>query len=490
MSDAPQEEFAPRKAFAIVILAPLCAFLLASEHQAVLAVFFTTLALWFTEALPLPVTALLVPLSIALFGLQPAGQVFGPFGNDILFLFLGCFLMSISMAKHGFDRRLAYWLLGHCLPGDSLIAVNIVIAGASFLLSMWISNTAATAIMCAVTIGILDSLRERIADEQVMRAASVRLLLSCAFAASIGGLATPIGSPPNLIAIKYLADSGIEISFLRWMLFGLPLSILMLGVLFTIFEWRYPMRGVRVEGARSHFAASLRTLGQMSQGEKQIAAVFLLAIFFWIMPEVLKTIFPEVAWIKAVASRLSMSVVGLLGGISLFFLPLRDESQRLVSNLEWRETRDVDWGTILLFGGGLALGNLLQESGAATQLGTMVFGGKSISLAIRVGAVIVVSLLLSEFASNTASAAILVPLVLGTAKAANASAPAIEALVLGVCFAASFGFMLPVSTPPNAIVYGTGRIQSRDMIRTGLLFDICGALIIAGFMAVVLSGLV
>src|SRR5690606_4556018 len=143
-------------------------------------------------------------------------EAFMPFGSDILFLFLGCFLMSISMEKYRLDKRIVYWLLSRCLPRESLIGINLVIASSSFILSMWISNTATTAILCTVTIGILSSLEKKLASERILHNTTARFLLSCGYASSIGGLATPIGSPPNLIAIKFLSDRGIDLSFVDW----------------------------------------------------------------------------------------------------------------------------------------------------------------------------------------------------------------------------------------------------------------------------------
>lgn len=478
--------YSPRTALIILVAVPLLVFLFASEHRSVLSIFFTALLFWFTEAIPLPVTALLIPILISLFGLVPAAEVFSPFGNDILFLFLGCFLMGLSMAKHGFDRRVAYWLLARCVPGDSLLAINTVVAGASFLLSMWISNTAATAIMCAVTVGILDSLRDKLPDESAFSAVNARLLLSCAFAASIGGLATPIGSPPNLIALKFLANHGIEISFVKWMAFGLPVSLLMFGALFALFELQYPIRGIRVEQARAYFSEALRSMGKMRLAEKQIAVIFLVTVVLWILPSVLSSALPNEAWVKTLNDRLSMSVVGLLAGVLVFLLPIGEDACGKQPNLDWSETTSIDWGTILLFGGGLALGNLLQTSGAAKDFGAVIFGAGGQNNAILVGTIIVAGILLSEFASNTASAAILIPLVIGAADSMGASDEVLRLLVLAVAFSASFGFMLPVSTPPNAIVYGTGRIRSRDMLKIGMWFDVVGGGIIAAFAAALL----
>lgn len=466
---------------ALLLLPPALFFNIDSPYPAVLSIVVTVVGLWLTEAVPLPVTGLLVPLLSGLYGVMPSAQVFNSFGSDILFLFLGCFLMGRSMEKHGFDKRLAYFLLGRCMPGSSFFAINIVIILASFALSMWISNTSATAILSVVTLGILASLEPQIPDEESRNRAAVRLLLSCAFAASIGGLATPVGSPPNLIAIAFLAERGIEISFLEWMRWGLPISLLMIGLLLLLFEYCLPLRGLRFPGIQTKFQALSRELGPMGTGEFQIASIFAVTILLWVAPGILGSMFPDHRFISELNTRLSMSMVGLLGGIAAFLLPI-NHGGRTVANLHWAETTRVDWGTLMLFGGGLTLGILLEQSGAARDFGTLLFGGGVFGPLMVWSLMVIASIVMSEFASNTAAASILIPIVIGISSEAALGSDATILAVLAVTFAASFGFMLPVSTPPNAIVYGTGKVPARDMRRIGVLFDISGAVTIILFL--------
>jgi sodium-dependent dicarboxylate transporter 2/3/5 len=447
----------------------------------VLSIFLTIIGLWLTEAVPLPVTGLLVPVLAALYGVMPSAHVFDSFGSDILFLFLGCFLMARSMEKHGFDQRLAYFLLGRCMPGSSFLAINFVIVGASFFLSMWISNTSATAIFSAVTLGVLTSLAPQMPDQKSRSRAEVRLLLSCAFAASIGGLATPVGSPPNLIALAFLAERGITISFIDWMIVALPISVLMLVLLIGLFELLLPLRGLSFPGIQERFRQLSRGLGPMKSGERQIACIFTATVILWVMPGVLASAFPESSAVAAINSRLSMSVVGLLGGITAFFLRVR-ESGSGAANLNWAETRGLEWGTLMMFGGGLTLGILLEQSGAAEDLGGLLFSGDTLSLVAVLSLMVIASIVLSEFASNTAAASILLPIVIGVTHEHALGTEATILAVLAVTFAASFGFMLPVSTPPNALVYGTGKIPAREMRRLGVWFDVAGAITIILFL--------
>ncbi len=456
---------------------PLICFSFGFPHAAVLSIFLTVICLWVTEALPLAVTGLLVPVLAVIYGAMPASSAFDAFGSDILFLFLGCFLMGRSMEKHRFDKRLAYFLLGRCMPGNSFFSINLVVALASFSLSMWISNTSATAIMCAVALGIISSLEREIEDPVTKNAISVRLLLSIAFAASIGGLATPVGSPPNLIALKLLSQHGISISFTDWLLIGFPISLVMLVVMFLIFHLVFPLRKLRFPKLKEQFNESLAALGPLKSGELQIALIFLGVIALWIFPPLFSAIFPEDKIFILLNDRLSMSVVGMLGGLITFFLPVHD-GELDKRNLHWSETGDLEWGTLMLFGGGLTLGLLLEKSGAAKDISSYLFSTGTGSLLLLGVGLVIVAISLSEFASNTAAAAILIPLILGATSDQGLSSEVTLSLVLAATFAASFGFMLPVSTPPNAIVYGTGKVPAKAMRKIGLCFDIAGGLVI------------
>lgn len=464
----------------LLFLPPLVTFGFGFNHAAVVAIFISIIGLWLTEAIPLPVTGLLVPVLATLYGVLPATSAFDSFGSDILFLFLGCFLMGRSMEKHGFDKRLAYFLLGRFMPSSTFFGINLILALTSFVLSMWISNTSATAVLSAVTVGVLVSLESYFPDEITRKRATVRLLLTCAFAASIGGLATPVGSPPNLIALKMLEQKGISISFFDWLKLALPISLCMLVSMLVLFELVLPLRSLKFPGIRKHFAGLLRDLGPMKCGERQISLVFVVVILLWVVPGVLVSFFPGVSLVALLNSRLSMGLVGLSGGILTFLLPIRDQGTG-EPNLSWVETRSVDWGTLMMFGGGLTLGLILEQSGAASDIGSRLFSGEHSSIFLLGVSVVVVSIVMSEFASNTAAASILIPLILGAAASLGMSEEVSTSVVLAATFAASFGFMLPVSTPPNAIVYGTGLVPAKDMRTVGFLFDIVGAIIIIVF---------
>jgi sodium-dependent dicarboxylate transporter 2/3/5 len=462
---------------ALLALPPALVFGFDIPHPAVLSIFLSIVGLWVFEPIPLAATGLLVPVLAVLYGVTSANVAFDAFGGDILFLFLGCFLLGLALEKHGLDKRLAYFLLSRCMPGTSFLNINVMIAATTFVLSMWISNTSATAIMTAITLGVLRCLEREVPEAAVRHAMSLRLLLGCAFAASIGGLATPVGSPPNLIALKLLAQHGIVISFGQWMAAALPVSLLMLAMMLFIFHLYYPLPNLNFPRVKEEFARELTKLGPLKIAEKQVAVVFILVILLWIFAPLLPVLFPNSSALTALSERLSMSVVALSGALILFFLPISGHGSSNC-NLHWSETAKVDWGTLLLFGGGLTLGALLEQSGAAKDVSAFIFAGP-ISSPLLVGSIVVgASILLSEFSSNTAAASILIPLILGATLAQGMSTDITTALVLAATFGASFGFMFPVSTPPNAIVYGTGKVPALEMRKVGFLFDLAGASII------------
>jgi len=443
------------------------------ELAAPFGVALSVIVLWMTELVPLPVTALLVPVLTILFGIAPVKIAFAPFGNEILALFLGCFLLSAAMRRHGFDKRLACALIGGCagrLTGRSLVVVTTTTA---FVLSMWISNTAATVIVVTIIAGVLPALTERVAGGAVIGNLRLRLLIGAAFGSSIGGIATPIGSPPNLIAVEHLRTLGHEPSFMGWLLKMSPLALVFLGALFVIFEARLPIPRIDLSWIKDDFRRALVERGALVGGEAVVAAVFLLAVGLWCAPDIVAAVAPESAFAAATRARLSLGSVGLIAGLLLFLIPYR-APEGWHPTLRWRDAAEIDWGTIVLFGGGLALGDMLERTGAARAVGDYVVGlGVTEPIAILF-VFVVLSVVLSEFASNTAAAAIMLPLIVGCIEALPVLVGFESALILAATVSASFGFMLPVSTPPNAVIYGTGYVSATELRRTGVLFDLAG----------------
>jgi len=454
-----------------------------SDYQfaCVLALFVSVILLWFTEVLPLPVTGLLVPVLIALYGLMPPKSAFSSFGSDILFLFIGCFLLGKAMQKHGWDHRMACWMFTRQFATRSSGSLLVVVSAIAWFLSMWISNTATCVMLTPICLGIIQVLEPYFPSAKEQRSFTIRILLSCAFASTMGGLATPIGTLPNLLAIEFLEKQGLYVNFFEWLKVGLPVSLFMILLLHLLLGRLFPVCELELQGVRAHFRQEWEKRGRIRGEELQVAVVFLLAVLFWTLPGLLDSGLGKEHWLTSFFAPFSLSVVGILAAVILFLLPTPDGG----TNLAWSDAQDIDWGTILLFGGGISLGTLLDHSGFALEVGNVVLPVGA-GLAFTVCISVFLSILLSEFASNTASASVVYPVILATLMQNEFSGMTTMLILMAASFGASFGFMLPVSTPPNAIVFSTQKIPLREMIRAGIYFDICGALMIVGWILLLL----
>lgn len=447
------------------------------------AVLTAVAVLWVTETLPLPVTALVgAALSIVL-GVADAKTVLAPFADPIVFLFIGSFILARAMMLHCLDRRIALallslpWIGGH--PGRVLAGMGAVTA----LISMWVSNTATTAMMLPVGLGIVRALDEIRGSPNASRLRdwpyATGMMLMIAFAASIGGVGTPVGSPPNLIAIGLIRSlAGVQISFFRWMALAVPMLVAMGLILFVLLDWLHPAGTVgreTVGGLQQYLARQYEALGGWTTAQVNTLAAFAFAVFLWTLPGFLSIVLSqEHPWMRLCQSRLPEAVAAMAAACLLFVLPTNLRQGRFT--ITWEEAVRIDWGVILLFGGGLSLGTLMFKTGVAEALGHGVTAWTgSGSLWSLTAVAIALGIVLSETTSNTAAANMVIPVMIAIAQAARVD-PVPPAL--GACFGASFGFMLPVSTPPNAIVYSSGLVPIGRMIRAGVLFDILGFAVI------------
>lgn len=466
-------------AFGLVLL--LAAPGLTPTQSALSAVMAWVLVWWLTEPVPLPVTAMLGPALCVVLGVGSAKVMFASFGDPIVLLFLGSFLLAAAMTKHGLDRRVAYLLLS--LPGidghaSRIVAVFAVLAAG---LSMWLSNTATTMILYPVAIGVMTSLAADLeraggAHVSVTRLRfSTALMLTASFASSIGGIGTPVGTPPNLISVAQLgALAGVRVTFAGWMIVAVPILVTMLAVHLLVMRVLLPPELPRFAGSAALIATGRRSLGAMSRAERTVLVVFLLTVAGWILPS-----FVDLAASGGtrgdIPARLPESVVALLAAVLLFVLP--DGHGRGQGALEWRDAAGIDWGTLMLFGGGLALGGAMFDSGLSGILGHFLVSSTgadstgSLTLLFVVAAVV-----LTEVTSNVAAATMLVPLAIASAQSAGVG---VLEPALGAAFGSSMGFALPVSTAPNAIVYGSGCVPVLQMIRCGLVLDLVSMVVIS-----------
>jgi sodium-dependent dicarboxylate transporter 2/3/5 len=437
------------------------------------AVLAAVVALWVTEALPLAVTALLGAAACVILQVAPAKEVFAPFADPLMFLFIGAFILARAIFLHGLDRRVAYAVLSLPWVGARPSRILLAFGAVTAFISWWISNTATTAMMFGIGLSILAALRAPDEAASINPRYATALMLMTSFAASVGGLATPVGTPPNVIGIGFIRSLvGVEIPFFSWMLVGVPIFLVLFTFLYLYLDRAAPA-GVRELPAGAELIRRERArLGPWSRGQRSVAIAFTVTVFLWILPGIVAIVVGEGS--PAYASlnrRIPEGVAALLGALLLFILP-GDKGPAIT----WQDAVQIDWGVVLLYGGGFALGVLSFQTGLAEAMGRGLTGLLPIhgSLGLLTASV-VVAVILSETTSNTAAANMVVPVVISVARAAGLDPfePA-----LGATMAASLGFMLPVSTPCNAIVYGSGLIPLGQMMRHGLALDLAGIVVI------------
>ena len=398
--------------------------------------------MWFTEAVHITVTALIVPLFAILFQVPEMGtkQALAGFSDPIIYVFFGGFALATALHMQKLDRKIAVWLIS-LSRGNTFIAVHLLFAVTAFL-SMWISNTATAAMMLPLAMGLMSHL-----DKEKDRNTFVFVLLGIAYCASIGGLGTVVGSPPNAIAAK-----ALNLDFAGWLKFGLPMMLALLPLmLFSLFVVLKPNLSQRVEVEKEDIPWTLHRVIAM--------LIFITAAVAWVLGDKLKKQFGIDSPDAFVALTAAVAVV-------------------IFGVVRWREVaRNTDWGVLLLFGGGIALSNLLQKSGASAALGNeMASAFVTAHPFVVILAVSAFIIFLTEFTSNTASAALLVPVFASVAEQMGMPK---EVMVLIIGIGASCAFMLPVATPPNAIVFGTGLVTQKDMLRVGMLLNILSIILVS-----------
>ena len=434
---------------------------------------------WMTEPIPLPVTALLGTAVCVVTGLGSVKEVYANFAHPIIFLFMGSFFIAEALTVHGVHRRMALWILSRPWVGSSPARVALAVAAVTAFLSMWISNTAAAAIMLPITLGILATIRQAGGSGHDYETGAMLLV---AYGAGVGGVATLIGTPPNVIGVGFLAEqAGYSMTFFSWMAIGLPISVLMLALVFTVVMWLHPPPVMTSEALRQDLQAQREALRPWQWGEIHACLSFGLAVTLWILPGLVSATMggehPVSVWLN---SHLPKEVVAVLAASVLFFLPVDWKKGQFT--LTWKQAANINWGTILLFGGGLSFGHLMVTTNLAATFGEGLVEWMGVETMWGIAAMaIVVTLILTELASNTAAASMLVPVVIAISQAAGVSP---LPPTLAVCMAASLAFVLPVSTPPNAIVYGSGFVSMTSMVRAGLLLDLFGGVLIWGTLRV------
>jgi len=446
------------------------------KAHSLLAVFFLIVVWWVTECIPIPVTALLIPIFITFFQIAAAKDAFAPFADPIIMLFLGGFVLARAMTVHSLDRRLALSVLSMRWIKQKRTRALFALGLTSLFLSMWISNTATTAMMFPIALGVLDAFHS-IGEKNSRSSFSVILLLTLAYAASIGGIGTPIGSPPNIIAIRMLEKlAGFRITFFQWMVTGFLVLIPMYFTLFFFMRLRIKRMDCGKDKVDLSDLRDSKSKEGLSKAQKNVLTAFSITVFLWVFPGIIALVkgqdAPLYLWFR---SHIPESAAAVIGAGLLFFLPVRWREGEFT--LSFKEAVRIDWGTLLLFGGGLSLGFQMFETGLADSIGKFFIslGGDAAGPAVISLLAVTFTVFMTELTSNTASANMIIPIIIAVSQAAN-----INPLppVIGSAIGCSFAFMLPVATPPNAIVFGSGMIRLPDMMKYGFWLNIFGILII------------
>ncbi len=455
--------------FAIVSFIPMPE--LSPEAHTLAAIMAAVICLWVTEALPLAVTGLLGPTFAVLLGVAPAPKAFGPFADPVMFLFLGAFVLARAISAHNLDKRFAYKVLSLRWVGESPGRILFAYGAVCCFISMWISNTATVAMMFPIGIAIIRTLR-RAEGTPISAAYASAMMLICAFGASIGGLATPVGTPTNLIGLGFIERQlGRHVAFIEWMSFGIPIVIVLFFLLFGYLYLLCPAGVKQLKDVRRLLIEEHAQLGAISKGERNTMAAFGITILLWLTPGILTLTLGDQHWVTAAFSRhVPESVAAMVGACLLFIIPV--DWKRHEFTLDLRSALQIDWGVMALYGGGIALGQLVFETKLAQAVGTSLAGLIPSSAHAAIPMFSAVAAFTSEFTSNVASANMVVPVVILVGGSIGLPA------ALAATMASSLGFMLPISTPTNAIVYSSGYVRLADMVKYGLLLDIIGIIVI------------
>lgn len=423
---------------------------------------------WATEAIPVPVTAFLPLVIFEPLGIASLRDAAAPYANPTIYLYLGGFVMALAIERWNLHRRISLAILDRTgTDGRRLIGGFMLVAA---LLSMWMSNTSTTMMLLPILLSVIGVMRENVTgvDAKTMSNFKIVMLLGVAYAASIGGLSTLVGTPPNALLIAYMAENyGMEISFARWMAVGIPVTFVMLPIAWLLLtRFVFPVDIKPNAAVDAHLHELREELGPMSAAERRVATIFAIVVTAWMFRAPVTNLFG--------ITGVSDTGVVMTAAVLLFMLPSGDSAQRQL--LVWQDASRLPWGVLILFGGGLSLAAGVSDSGLALWLGESLAPLNAYGTAVLVVAAVTLVIYLTELTSNLATTATLLP-VMG-AIAVQAGVPPIV-LTVPITIAASCAFMLPVATPPNAIVFATGEIRIPQMIKAGFFLNLIGIVLVS-----------
>ncbi len=429
---------------------------------------------WVTEAIPIPATALLPIILFPVLDVSTVSDATTPFANPLIYLFMGGFIIALAMEKTKLHRRIALNVVNVIGTKPMAIVIGFMIAAA--FLSMWVSNTATAMMMLPIALSII----ALVESEEAMETGNfdtnfaLVMLLGLAYACNVGGIGTLIGTPPNALMAGYMLDNyDVDIGFGQWMMIGIPMVIVSLPLIFLMLtKVVFPMKLKTIPGGEQIIRKELDEAGSMTRGEKMVGTVFVLTATFWITRPLLEPYIPN----------LSDTGIAIFGAVLMFLLPENYREGRFVLN--WEDAKRLPWEVLILFGGGLSLAGAITDTGLAEWIGNSLSGLDWVPIIILIMTSLFVIIFLTEVTSNTATAAAFLP-ILASVAVAMGQDPLL--LVIPAAVGASCAFMLPVATPPNAIVYGSGLISIPQMARAGFVFNIMMAFVITGVMYLVIG---
>jgi len=434
----------------------------------VLAVATLMITLWLGEAMPMPVVALLPLIFFPLMGICKMDDAASPYANSVIFLFLGGFLIGLAVEKWMLHKRIALSIVKLTGTNGNRIVLGFILA--TGLLSMWLSNTATTMMMFPIAMSVIAILEHKHGEEKV-KPVAVCLMLSLAYASNLS-IGTIIATPPNGSYVNFLAERyHYNFSFRDWMLLFTPLSLLLLLALYFIMtRVIYPNKIKDDKETDELIEHDLKQLGKLSHPEKRVLWVFCITAFLWITADIINSVQKMV--------KLDDTIIAMIGAVSLFVVPSKSDIPETKHLLEWADTKKMAWGILLLFGGGLTLAKQLEKAGLIQQLGNWIAGFAGNNVLLLVFTVTIISIFVSEIMSNIAQVIVFAPVVAGISDAMH-----ISPLLLGIpmTLGASCAGMLPMGTPPNAIVFASHKLQLKDMVKTGFIMNIVSAVLITLF---------
>jgi sodium-dependent dicarboxylate transporter 2/3/5 len=440
----------------------------------VIAVAVLMITWWITEACPMPAVALGPIVLFPLLNIATTNATAAPYGNEVIFLFMGGFMIGLAIEKWNLHKRIALSIVKLTGTSGNRIVLGFVMA--TGLISMWLSNTATTMMMFPIAVSVIKVIGEG-RDAKDMRNFSLCLMLAIAYASNFGGIATIIGTPPNVAYVSYMNKRfGQEISFFDWMMVCLPIALLlMLSLYFVTVKVLFRNQIASSAETKQLINNELQQLGPMRIPEKRVLVIFLCTALLWITRDLIN----QLGIVK-----IDDNMIAIFGALLLFILPAGEANGKL---LEWNDTKNMSWGILLLFGGGITLANAMEKAGLMDMLGKWISGFSGTDTLMLLVVVVTVSIFISELMSNIAQVIVFAPVVTGIAVAAG-----INPYVLGVgmTLAASCASMMPMGTPPNAIVFASGHIRMKDMMKAGLVMNIVSIILITLFCYFILPNII